>query len=225
MDAERFDTLTRTIARRLSRRRAVATGGLGLTAALMSRLAPTVQAQSATPVTGGEIEVLFVQTFGSATVDPGTTSDTFTITLTGGTGQTVYFSDRPDRLAGTLPDAQFLDGRAFDPQDPPNAAIVTMTGEQQDILVVELRDPTIDTASGAVTYTAQVLDGQPEGDVLAGLAARQEDTAIGDALGPTTLFIDDLTCAPSNSPCNQDSDCCSGECCIDYEHCAGQVCV
>ncbi len=220
MDAGRFDTFTKTIARRMNRRSAVATGSLGLGAALMTRLAPAALAQDATPVveaTGedaGDIQILFVQAFGSATIVPGTGSAAeFTITLEGGTGQTVYFSNRPDRLVGTLTDQQFLDGRAFDPADPPNAAIVTLTGENEDILVVELLDPTLDTASGSVTYSARVLEGQPDGAALASLSARQDDSTIGETLGPTTLFIDQLTCGPDGSSCNTGSDCCSGYCC------------
>jgi hypothetical protein len=231
MDAGRFDTYTRTIARRMSRRGAVVTGSVGLGAALMSRLAPAAIAQDATPVVeeaGGDVQVLFVQAFGSATIVPGSGSaGEFSITLEGGTGQTVYFSDRPDRLVGTLSDRQFLDGHAFDPADPPNAAIVTLAGDGEDILVVELFSPTLDTASGAVTYSARVLDGQPDGAALASLAGRQGDSTIGETLGPTTLFIDQLTCGPDGSSCNDDSDCCSGYCCESsttacvYGLCAG----
>ncbi len=229
MDAAQFDRFTKKVSRRINRRSAVATGSLGLTAALMSRLAPA-QAQVATPVvdatpsTAGDIQILFVQTFGSATIvaNPDGTGS-FTITLENGTGQTTYFSDRPERVVGTLTDEQFLDGRAFDPNDPPNAAIVSLTGDTQEILVVELFDPALDSASGAVTYTARVLEGNPEGAALASLARLQEDNALADALGPTTLFIDQLACSPEYSSCSSDSDCCSNDCCIDYEHCSTQT--
>jgi hypothetical protein len=229
MDAAHFDQFTKQVSRRLNRRSAVAAGSLGLTAALISQLSP-VHAQGATPSvdatpgTTKDIQILFVQSFGSATIVAGPNSTgSFTITLENGTGQTTYFSDRPERMVGILTDEQFLDGRAFDPNDPPNAAIVSLTGDTQNILVVELSDPILDPASGAVTYTARVLEGTPEGIALASLAHLQEDTKISNTLGPTTLFIDQLACSPEGSSCSSNSDCCSGECCIDYEHCSTQT--
>lgn len=232
MNGRAFDTFTRNIAGRMTRRGAIATGGLGITAGLMSRVSPAAFAQGATPIGGatpvasGEIEILFVQTFDSGTVTPASdASGTFTIAFQGGTGQTVWFSDRPDRLVGTLSDEQFLDGRAFDPADPPNAAIVTLGDGTEDVLVVELLDPVLDPATGAVTYTARPLQGQPDGAELASLAARQADQSLDETLGPVTLFIDQLACSPDGAGCNSNSDCCSGFCCDDIEICPPGACI
>jgi hypothetical protein len=63
-----------------------------------------------------------------------------------------------------------------------------------------------------VSYAVRVLDGQPEGTVLANLATRQADT-----FGPVTLFIDQVACSPDGSGCDSNSDCCSGFCCEDIE--------
>jgi hypothetical protein len=230
MDARTFDNLTRKIAGRMSRRRALAAGGLGITGAVLGRDAGSAFVQGATPVseatpvTATSIDVLYVQTFSRATIqqdanDPGA----FTITLEGSTGQTVYFSDRPERIVGTLTDEAFVDGRAFDPADPPNAAIVTITGDGEQVLVVELTEPAYDAATGTVSYAAMELQGQPEGDVLASLAARQTGADMGDSLGPVTLFIDQLTCAPIDAPCTQNSDCCSGDCC-PFTTCINRTC-
>ncbi len=219
MDGQRFDDITMRIARRFSRRGALA-GGLGVSAALMAGAVPSLHAQDATPVVEatpdpeGSVEVLFVQSFASGSlVADG--ADGFTLALEGGTGQTVYFSDRPERLVGTVTDEQFLDGRAFDPADPPNAAIVTRTADGEDILILELTNPALDATSGAVSYTARPLDGQPEGAELASLAARQADAALAtldEPFGPVTLFIDQLSCIMSGCPCTSSGDCCNGNC-------------
>jgi hypothetical protein len=231
MNGRAFDTFTKSIAHRMSRRGVIAAGGLGISAGGMSHMAPAALAQSATPVGGAtpiageEVELLFVQTFSSATVEQSSDgSGTLTITLQDGTGQTVYFSDRPERPVGTLTDAQFLDSRAFDPADPPNAAIVALTGGTEDVLVVELLDPVLDSATGSVTYTARPLQGQPEGAVLASIAARQQDAELDPSIGPVTLFIDQLACSPDGAGCSSNSDCCNGFCCDDIEVCPPGVC-
>lgn len=225
MDGQRFDTITRRMARRFNRRGAL-TGGVGLGTVLMSSAASSVHAQDATPVveatpeSDGTVEVLFVQNFtsGSLVADGADGADGFTLALEDGSGQTVYFSDRPERLVGTLTDAQFLDGRAFDPADPPNAAIVSRSAGGEDILVVEPTNPALDATSGAVSYTARPLDGQPEGTELASLAARQADGTLAalatleETFGPVTLFIDQLGCIMSGSPCTSSGDCCNGNC-------------
>jgi hypothetical protein len=224
MDARVFDRLTRTIATRTSRRAALASGGLGITAALTSRLAPAAYAQGATPMPAEDVSVLYVQTFSTATIAPESAlPGAFMITLEGSTGQTVYFSDRPERLVGTLTDEAFLDGRAFGPSNPPNAAIVNVTRSAEEILIVELTEPAYDPATGAVTYAATVLEGQPESDTLISLAARHVHTEIQDTTGPVTLFIDQLAC--SNGGCSSNSDCCSGQCCLDNEECPYGMCL
>lgn len=229
MDANRFDAMTRTFAHRLSRRGALA-GGAELGAALMGHGVHSAHAQDATPIVGatpesGETaEVLYVQSFASGSM-VANGADGFTLTLEGGTGQTVYFSERPERLVGTVTDEQFLDGRAFDPADPPNAAIVTKTADGEDILVVELTNPGLDATSGAVSYTARPLDGQPEGAALANLATRQADESLDETFGSVTLFIDQLACRGSGSDCSSNKDCCSGTCCDSNTMCLMGTCV
>lgn len=232
MDANRFDRLTRKVAHRVSRRGAFGAGGLGLGAVMLGHFGPATLAQQATPVVeatpvaSGEVEVLFVQTFGSGTFVPDVASEgDYTLTLENGTGQTTYFSDRPDRVVGTLSDEQFLDGRAFDSADPANAAIVAQAGDNQDTLIVELFDPSLDSASGTVSYTARLLDGQPQGAALASLAARQADNAVDAEFGPVSLFIDQLSCGPDGASCDSNSDCCSGTCCEDNTFCPLGTCV
>jgi hypothetical protein len=47
-----------------------------------------------------------------------------TVTLKRGLGQTIYFSDRPGRIVGTIPTDRFLSVLGFSPDNPPNAALL-----------------------------------------------------------------------------------------------------
>lgn len=231
MNGPTFDRITRLLAERSTRRAAVAAGSTGLGAVAAAALGSSARAQSATPVavatpaTDAPIDLLFVQTFGSASVVPQPNDDgAITLTREEGTGQTVYFSDRPERLVGTLSNEQFLNSQAFDPSDPPNAALVTLSDGIERVMLVELTEPELDPTTGAVTYTVRPLEGQPEGEELASLAARRTDDAIGDLDGAVTLFIDDLSCSPDGAGCNTSSDCCSGWCCDSIEMCPPYLC-
>lgn len=228
MDGARFDDMTKGLARLVNRRGVLAAGSLGIGAALLGRQATARQATpiaEATPVVTDAVEILFVQSFANGALAEGATAGEYTLTLENGSGQTVYFSDRPERLVGAIPDETFLDGRAYDPADPPNAAIVAQTANGEDILVVELLDPAYDTASGTVSYTARPLAGQPESPALASYATLQEDAALDASFGPVSLFIDNLACNQPGASCNSNSDCCSGTCCTDYAVCPPFACL
>jgi len=171
VNPDRFDAL----AKRLSRRTALVTGG-GLAAvffgAFGTRRAPA--AQSGTPAaTSAESveELLFAQTFerGTWAPKPGETWR-FVLTLTDQAAQTLYFADRPDRLVGTMPTREVLDRLGFTPEDPPNAAIVAQTAGGEEVLVVELFDPIYAETFGSdgvvtLTYEAWVRAGYGEGRI------------------------------------------------------------
>ena len=226
MDARRFDRLAKQFAqRRLSRRTALAAGGGGLAAALLAaRSSGTAQdatpdsspgaSPAASPAAGAGPELLFVQVFQAGTWTPMPDADgVFLLTLSGHAAQTVYFSDRPERLVGTIPTRDFLDRLGFTPADPPNAAIVAQTPDGGEaVLVVELFDPVYAEGGGAdgeasVTYRARVLAGEP-GERLAPLAARQGDGQLPESFGPASLFVDApaAECPPSTIEC-YDSKC------------------
>jgi hypothetical protein len=238
MDPRRFDRLARRVAaRRLSRRTTLTASGGGVAAALLgafggrraltasqdatpgtSPIASPVASPGATLVGDGGPEFLFVQTFAGGTWAPKPDADgVYLLTLTGHAAQTVYFSDRPERLVGTIPTRDFLDRLGFTPADPPNAAVVAQTSDGgEDVLVVELFDPVYAEGFGegggvTVTYTARVLIGE-SGPRLTPLAARQDDDRLPAAFGPATLFID--------GPClGQDQECFNAKAC-----CAGLAC-
>ncbi len=130
-------------------------------------------------------------------------------------GQTVYFSDRPERIVGMLPTERFLGtgagsngatpgaGLGFTPADPPNAALVFAGAEGDegpgDVMVVELIDPTYDPATGKATYEVKVLADETAVD----LNLEQQPITAAEAareFGAASLFIDD--CPDGNLRCN-----------------------
>lgn len=227
MDASGFDRFVRHLASgRLSRRRALTTGTAGLAATLLAGRQAAAQATPvATPGAGETIDVLFAQSFESGSFVPKAgAADTYTLTLTGVPEETVWFADRPDRMAGMVATEKFVDGRAFSPADPPNGALVAQTSIGQDTLVVELRTPTYDAGTRTVTYEAQVIDNyQREG--LTFLAQQQNDHKIDQQFKAGSLFIDQLTCKPDGSGCSSGHDCCSGKCCDSISLCPTRTCI
>ena len=130
----RFGDIARTLQdHRLSRRSAVtkAAGGLaGGAMALTGLHAATAQDAEATPEAGSgdKAMYLFVQSFQSGSITPSTSEfGTHTVTLEQGWGQTIYFGDRPSRDVGAASTVDFLAGLGFDPDNPPNAALIVET--------------------------------------------------------------------------------------------------
>ena len=111
-------------------------------------------------------EILFVQSAASFTVEGST------LTLTG-VQDTLWFTDRPERKAGTMANEKFFElwmtGDLH--QDPPNA-VLSVPGETPLNVVVELAK-NLGTDNGSLHYEVEVLWG--------------ELPANG---GPCSLFID-----------------------------------
>jgi hypothetical protein len=198
MDATHFDRIARMFAaRRLSRRSAVRQGGAGLAAATLAatglRAAAAQDASPAARGPGGKTEYLFVQSFESGSIVPKAGEDgTYTLTLDHGLGQTLYFSDRPERVVGAAPTPAFLKGLGFSPNNPPNAALVVEAGPgNEDIAVVELTNPSYDEGTKTATYDAKVLQDW-ERTLSLGFAEAPTDLAqLAPAFGAAHLFIDD----------------------------------
>ena len=183
MDPTRFDRLTKLFAeRRLSRRQALATGGAGLAAGIAGVAGLAATAQQATPLpssaAGFGQEFLFVQSASSGTfistpqlATPSgegrpVPAGQFLLTLEEHSGQTIYFSDRPERITGGALTDLFLESLGFTSANPPNAAIVVGGGPDADVLVVELFNPDYDPETGQLSYQVNVL-GTYEGEGLA----------------------------------------------------------
>jgi hypothetical protein len=206
MDPRRFDAAARFFAnRRLSRRRALAEVGTGLAAgALAFGLTRTAHARDAAPAALDAKRgptMLFLQSFqsGSIAAKPGV-EGRFTVTLEHGLGQTIYFSDRPDRVVGASPTDQFLAGLGFPADNPPNAALVVETAPGvTDIAVVELFAPLYDPAGPTVTYEVAVLADWEASSDLGFTAAPTDLAALAPSFGTAHLFIDD--CPRNNVGC------------------------
>lgn len=202
MDGSRFAHISKQVAnRRLTRRRALAEGGAGLAAAGLGAAGVSVAtAQEATPVTPDADHgptMLFVQSFESGSIAPREGAEgRYTVTLDHGLGQTVYFSDRPDRIVGATPTGQFLDGLGFPPDNPPNAALVVETASgETDLAVVELFNPVHDPATATVTYELAVLANWEDSSSLGVTEASTDLAAIAPTFGAAQLFIDDCAAA------------------------------
>jgi hypothetical protein len=184
MEANRLDHVSKLFGRRRSR---------------------TSMAQEATPaVAEGDgllKDVLFVQTYQSGAIVPTEGIEgRYTVTLEQGHGQTVYFSDRPDRIVGASPTPRFLEGLGFSEENPPNAALVVETAPgETDVAVVELFNPLYDPVTQGVTYEVEVLaDWQNEVD-LGFQEAPTDLAALAPSFGAAHLFIDD--CADADMEC------------------------
>lgn len=204
VDATRFDGWTRRLARGQTTRRAAMAGlAAGLAGAALRTEAT---AQEATPVAEDQHPAfLFVQMAeeGSWTAHPDD-PETFLLTLRGIGSQALFFSDRPERIVGTLPTGQFLESLGFTPDNPPNAAAVVRTPEgERDVLVVELFNPVYtrtfaDGEPDTLQYQARVLEVY-EGDGLADWHAEHDGEPLPDTFTDVSLFIDDC---PDITTCN-----------------------
>ena len=221
MESTRVDVISKLFARRrLSRRQMLIEGSAGLAAAgvASTALSGTTSAQEATPAAATPVagegkaypKMLFVQSYQSGSIAPNAGAEgQYTITREHGLGQTVFFTDRPDRKVGTSPTPDFLKGLGFTPDNPPNAAQVVETGDGvTNVAVVELFSPTYDEASRTATYKATALADWQDSLEL-GLSKNPADLATFAAtFGAANLFIDDcadgvVTCtsADTNYPC------------------------
>ncbi len=205
MDSHQFDRIAaRLAAHRTSRRAAFGKSAAGIAAASLGMSSARFAiAQDATPVAdelpdtvhqgaGPEpSEFLFVQSFAGGSIVPLNGEEGhFTLTLDGANSQTVYFSDRPERVFGLATTTAFLEGLGFTPDDPPNAALVVTTADgTEDVVIIELLDPIWDESSGTLTYTVQVLSDYAESG-LAFAATRQSDYELPERFGQGGLFVD-----------------------------------
>ncbi|TMV07524.1 hypothetical protein FGK63_08615 [Ruegeria sediminis] len=120
-----------------------------------------------------EISLLFVQTASEMAAD----REKLQLRLINVGNQTVYFSDRPERVAGHIHLDKFVNGwsKGDDSfaQNPPNAALSVYEpgGEDNALVVVELFEPVKD--GNDLVYTYKLIDGD-----------------MPESGGATSLFID-----------------------------------
>jgi hypothetical protein len=104
-----------------------------------------------------QADFLFVQSSKAMTFDKSTNK----LTLTGVTPMTLFFTDRPERIAGNMKTTAFIpfwsEGKDSFKSDPPNADISILEGNALQQIVVVLQDPVLEGDN--LAYTVKVLQG------------------------------------------------------------------
>ena len=125
-------------------------GGIATMATATAPVAKTAPAK--------EGEFLFVQTSKGMTWDAGTG----TLALTGVSPTTLFFTDRPNRVAGNMTTASFVPfwskGKDSFSKDPPNADLSILENGKLQQVVVELKSPV--HKGDTLTYNATIIAGK-----------------------------------------------------------------
>ncbi len=126
------------------------------TAAFASALT-LAQAGRAQTDDGKSADFLFVQTAKGMAFD----ADQNRLTLRGASPVTLFFSDRPERIAGNMKTEDFVpfwsDGKDSFLSDPPNADISILEDGKLHQTVAELQDPAMD--GDDLVYTVRIISG------------------------------------------------------------------
>jgi len=105
-----------------------------------------------------QAEFLFVQSAKGMTFDKATNK----LTLTGVSPITVFFSDRPDRIAGNMKTSAFIpfwnQGKDSFKANPPNADISLLEDNGMKQIIAELQDPVLTGEN--LSYTVKILQGE-----------------------------------------------------------------
>jgi len=137
----------------MTTRRRFVVGGVIAASALATKWNSAHAAEEA-PKMG---EFLFVQSAKGMTFDKASNK----LTLIGVSPVTVFFTDRPERVAGNMKTASFIpfwsEGKDSFKSDPPNADISLLDGKTLKQIVVELQDPVL--SGEDLSYTVKVLQG------------------------------------------------------------------
>jgi hypothetical protein len=143
----------------------------------------------ASPVAGAPLHALFVQAFTTGRLEPGAEAGTATLTLLAPVGETVYFSDQPERIAGVVASDALWQVLGPETAKPLHAALILDRPAGDQVVALELVDGSAD-AAGTVTYTVRVL---PDTSAL-GFDLTQSATPLTDVtdafdFGPSHLFV------------------------------------
>jgi hypothetical protein len=103
------------------------------------------------------VDYLLVQTSKGLTFDKATN----TLSLTGVSPITLFFSDRPERIAGNMKNSAFIpfwgEGKDSFAKDPPNADVSIIEGDTMRQVIVVLQDPALD--GDTLRYKVKILQG------------------------------------------------------------------
>jgi hypothetical protein len=131
-----------------------------IAAALAAPLVPlgSAMAQAVKEQPAKQADFLFVQTAKSMSFDKSTNK----LTLEGTSPITLFFSDRPERIAGNMKTTAFVPfwstGKDSFLSDPPNADVSILEGDKLRQVVVVLQAPELNGDN--LTYTVKVLQGE-----------------------------------------------------------------
>ena len=183
--------------------RALAVGGVILASVTVGpHFHGRVQAQPAPranpPAT--KVELLFVQNAASGTFDGKT------LTLKG-VGPTLFFSDRPDRIAGQLSTSDFVGhwtkGADNFAASPPNATLSVFGAKEVSSVVVVLTSPKLDR--NTLSYTVKILEGKlpasfKESSLFIDILGRWRMAAAGMAVGEQRGYQEGEAAARAPAP-------------------------
>jgi hypothetical protein len=131
-------------------------------------LAAMRTANAQTPEAPKQADFLFVQSSKGLTFDKAANK----LTLTGVSPVTVFFTDRPERIAGNMKTTAFVpfwsEGKDSFKSNPPNADISLLDGKSLKQIVVELMDPVL--SGDNLGYTVKILQGE--------MPAKAEDVSV-----------------------------------------------
>ncbi len=103
------------------------------------------------------VDYLVVQTAKGITFDKASS----TISLTGISPITLFFADRPERIAGNMKTTAFIPfwshGKDSFAKVPPNADVSIIEGDSMRQVIVELRDPVLE--GDVLRYQVKTLEG------------------------------------------------------------------
>ena len=161
-----------------------------------------VEAQSAPGVgqPSTKVELLFVQNGASGTFDGKT------LTLKG-VGPTLFFSDRPERIAGQLRTSDFVGhwtkGSDNFAANPPNATLSIFSATEVNSAVVVLTNPKLDR--NTLSYTVKVLEGKlppsfRESSLFIDILGRWRMAAMGMAVGESRGYQEGQQAAKAPAP-------------------------
>jgi hypothetical protein len=155
--------------------------GLVIHSSAQTQPAPRADQQST------KVELLFVQNAASGNFDGKT------LTLKG-VGPTLFFSDRPERIAGQVRTSDFVGhwtkGADNFAANPPNATLSVFGAKEVGSSVVVLTNPKLDR--NTLSYTVKVLEGKPPAsfkeaslfiDILGRWRMAERGMIVGEAVG------------------------------------------
>ncbi len=129
---------------------------------------------------------------------------TYALELTTAGERMIWFSDRPDRKAGSLRTDEFIaiwPDFGFD-EDPPNIGF-TANGISDGVSVVAtMTEPAYDAATAVFTAELEILFAAPNSGLEDGTDTPYSSKELPETLTEVSVFIDDATCSvmPGGTP-------------------------